>query len=145
MVAAFSQDILAHLKSIFVAGISWKVTQVKPKFTWLTFVRSEEYDPFGLVSFNISLYNHLLWGLFQHFLLFGRILVSKWGLSPNTKSQVFAPHRYKSCLTIFIYFFKPLEKFKPNRPLISSLHMLDLFLFFLIKKYIFSWHLIYIN
>ena len=87
-----SYPFLAHLKSIFVAGTSWKVTQVKAKFTWLTFVRSEEDDSLGLVPFNISLYNYLPWGLSQYFLLLGRILVSKWGLRPNIKVQVFAPH-----------------------------------------------------
>ena len=56
----------------------------------------EEYDTLGLVSFNISLYNHILWGLSQHFLPLGRVLVSKWGLRPNTKAQVFAPHNIYS-------------------------------------------------
>ena len=37
-----SYPFLVHLKSIFTAGASWKVTQVKTKFTLLTIVRSEE-------------------------------------------------------------------------------------------------------
>ena len=77
------------------------------KLTWLTFVRSEEYDPLGLVSFNIFLHYHLLWGLFQLFLLLGRVIVSKWGFKLNTKIQVFAPHStqlgctYKSTYCLF--------------------------------------------
>ena len=81
-----------HLKSIFIAGTSWKVTQVKTKFTLLTFVRSEEGDSLGLVLLNISLFVHLLWGLPKRFLLLGRTLVSNWGLRSNVKVQVFAPH-----------------------------------------------------
>ena len=81
-----------HLKSIFVAGISWKITQVKQNLTWLTFVKSEEDDPLELVPSNISLHDHPLWGLSKHFLLLGHILVSKWSLRPNIKVQAFAPH-----------------------------------------------------
>ena len=67
----------------------------------MTFVRSEEDDPLGLVPFNISLYDHLLWGLSYHFLLLECILVSKWGLRPNIKVQVFAPYSNKEVI-IFI-------------------------------------------
>ena len=49
-----------HLKSIFTAGASWKVTQVKTKFTLLTFVKSEEDDLFGLMPLNIYLLYYLL-------------------------------------------------------------------------------------
>ena len=66
-----------HLKSIFTAGASWKVTQVKTKFTLLTFVRFKEDDPLGLMSLNICLLYHLLWGLSQYFLLLGRVIVSE--------------------------------------------------------------------
>ena len=49
-----------HLKSIFTAGASWKVAQVKTKLTLLTFVRSEEDDPLGLMPLNIYLLYYLL-------------------------------------------------------------------------------------
>ena len=77
---------------MFVTGMSWKITQVKQNLTWLTFVKSEEDDPLELVPSNISLHDHPLWGLSKHFLLLERILVSKWGLRPNIKVQVSAPH-----------------------------------------------------
>ena len=74
-----------------MAGTSWKVIQVKMKFTLLTFVRSEEDDPLGLMSLNISLFVQLLWGFPKHFFLLGRTLTSKWGFKPNTKAQALAP------------------------------------------------------
>ena len=80
-----------HLKSIFTAGASWKVTQVKTKFTLLTFVRSEEDDPLGLMPLNMCLLYHLLWGLSQYFLLLGRVIVNAQGFKPNAKAQVLAP------------------------------------------------------
>ena len=70
----------------------WKITQVKQKLTWLTFVRSEEDNPLGPVSSNIFLHDHPLWGTSKHFLLLERILVSKRGLKPNIRAQAFAPH-----------------------------------------------------
>ena len=79
------------MKSIFTAGASWKVTQVKTKFTLLTFVRSEEDDPLGLMLLNIHLLYYLLWGLSQCFLLLGRVIISEWDFKPNTKAQVLAP------------------------------------------------------
>ena len=94
------------------------------KFTWLTFIKSEEYDLLELVSFNISLYNHILWGLSQHFLLLGRVLVSKWGLRPNTKAQVSAPHNPYSqkqklffSLLVHIYCYTSSSIFPPSLPL----------------------------
>ena len=115
MVATFpnifpcSYPFLTHLKSIFVAGPSWKVTQIKPKFTWLTFIRSEEDSPLRLVHSNISLHDHMRWGLFKHFLLLGRILVSKWGLGPNIKVWVFAPHNFKTEFTsLWIWIYLPI-------------------------------------
>ena len=80
-----------HLKFIFTAGASWKVTQVKTKFTLLTFVRSEEDDPLGLMPLNIYLLYHLLWGLSQCFLLLRCVIVSEWGFKPNAKAQILAP------------------------------------------------------
>ena len=81
--------------SIFFAGTSWKVTQVKMKFTLLTFVRSEEDDSLGLVPLIISLFVQLLWGFPKRFFLLGRTLASKQGFKPNTEAQVLAPHIYK--------------------------------------------------
>ena len=81
------------MKSIFIAETSWKVTQVKTKFTLLTFVRSEEDDSLGLVPLNISLFVHLLWGFPKRFLLLGRTLASKRGYKPNTETQVLTPHK----------------------------------------------------
>ena len=80
-----------HLKSIFIAGVSQKVTQVKTKFTLLTFVRSEKDDPLGLMPLNISLFVQLLWGFPKRFFLLGRTLTSKWGFRPNTEAQALAP------------------------------------------------------
>ena len=80
-----------HLKSIFTAGTSWKVIQVKMKFTLLTFVRSEEDDSLGL-----------LWGFSERFILLGCTLVSNRGLRSNVTVQVFAPHRYDYEMNILI-------------------------------------------
>ena len=97
MVAAFPKiflypyHFLTRLKSIFIAGISWKITQVNRMPTWLIFVRSEEDDPLGLLPSTLSLHDHLLWGISSHLLLLGRIPISKWGLRPNIKVQAFAP------------------------------------------------------
>ena len=88
-----------HLKSIFTAGASQKVTQVKTKFTLLTFVRSEEDDPLGLMPLNIYPLYYLLWGLSQCFLLLGRIIISEWDFKPNAKAQVLAPTN----IIFFIY------------------------------------------
>ena len=82
-----------HLKSIFIAGTFWKVTQVKMKFTLLTFVRSEEDDPLGLMLVNISLFVQLLWGFPKRFFLLGRTLASKLGFRLNTEAQALTPHR----------------------------------------------------
>ena len=84
---------LTHPKSIsiFVVGISWKITQVKQMLTCLTFVRSEEDGPLGPLPSNLSLPDHLLWGLSNYFLLLRCIFVNKWGLRPNIKVQAFAP------------------------------------------------------
>ena len=87
--------LLTHLKFISVAGISCKITQVKRMPTRLTFVRSEENDPLGLLPSTFSLHNQSLWGLSNHLLLLGRIPISKWDLRPNTKVQAFAPTVHK--------------------------------------------------
>ena len=80
-----------HLKSIFITGASQKVTQVKTKFTLLTFVKSEEDDPLRLMPLNISLFVQLLWGFPKRFFLLGRTLASKQGFRPNTEAQVLTP------------------------------------------------------
>ena len=117
MVAAFPKifvcpyHFLTHLKSIFVTGISWKFTQVKRMPTWLTFVRSEEDDPLGLLPSTLSLHDHSLWGLSSHLLLLGRIPISKWGLRPNTKVQAFAPTIWNYKKKIIFFFIFPKNKF----------------------------------
>ena len=80
-----------HLKSIFTAGASWKVIQVKTKLTLLTFVRSEEDDPLGLMPLNIYLLYYLLWSLSQYFLLIGRVITSEWDFKPNAEAQILPP------------------------------------------------------
>ena len=81
-----------HLKSVFIAGASWKVTQGKTKFTLLTFIRFEEDDPLGLMPLNISLFVQLLWGFPKRFFLLGRTLASKLGFRPNIEAQALTPH-----------------------------------------------------
>ena len=83
MVAAFLLDISVFLslslflKSIFIAGASWKVAQVKTKFTLLTFVRSEEDDPLGSTPLDIYLLYYLLRGLSLCFLLIGPVIINE--------------------------------------------------------------------
>ena len=84
----------SHLKSIFIAGTFWKVTQVKMKFTLLTFVKSEEDDPLGPTPLDIYLLYYLLRGLSQCFLLLGRVIIKEWGFKPNAKAQVLTPTIY---------------------------------------------------
>ena len=97
MVAAFLLNISVflpfpvHLKSIFTAGTSWKVTQVKTKFTLLTFVWSEEDDPLRPTPLDIYLLYYLLRGLSPSFLLLGRVIINEWDFKPNAKAQVLAP------------------------------------------------------
>ena len=81
--------------------MSWKLTQVKQKLTWLTFVRSEEDNPLGPVPLNISLHGYPLWGISKHLLLLRRILISKWGLRPNIRVQAFAPPQKPLKILIF--------------------------------------------
>ena len=61
------------------------------KLTLLTYVRSEEDDPFGQTPLGIYLLYYLLWGIFPCFLLLGRIVIKKWDFKPNAKAQVLAP------------------------------------------------------
>ena len=98
MVLAFPKDISVFLSLPYAPEVylrCWNFLEdypVKQKLTWLTFVRTEGDNPLGPLPSNISLNNHPLWGLSKHFLLLGRIFVSKWGLRPNIKVQAFAPH-----------------------------------------------------
>ena len=80
-----------YLKSIFIAGASQKVVQGKTKFTLLTYVRSEEDDPFGPTPLDIYLLHYLLRGLSPCFLLLGRIIIKEWDSKPNAKAQVLTP------------------------------------------------------
>ena len=80
-----------RLKSIFIVGISWKITQVTRMPAWLIFVRSEEDDPLRPQPSTLSWRDHLFWDLPSHLLLLGRIPISKWGLRPNIRVQAFAP------------------------------------------------------
>ena len=82
-----------HLKSIFVAGASWKVVQSKTKLTLLIHVRSEEDDPLRPTPLNIYLLYYLLRGLFPCFLLFGRIIIKEWGSSPTQRLE-FSPTQF---------------------------------------------------
>ena len=79
------------MKSIFTAGASWKVTQVKTKLTLLTFVRSEEDDPLGPTPLDTYLLYYLLRGLSPCFHLLGRIIIKEWDFKPSAKAQVLAP------------------------------------------------------
>ena len=80
-----------HLKSIFVAGASWKVAQSKTKLTLLIYVRSEDDDPLRPTPLNIYLLFYLLRGLFPRFLSPRTYYHQRMGLKPNAKAQVFAP------------------------------------------------------
>ena len=79
------------MKSIFTAGAFWKVVQGKTKFTLLTFVRSEEDDPFGPTPLDTYLLYYLLRGLSPYFLLLGCIIIKEWDFKPSAKAQVLAP------------------------------------------------------
>ena len=81
-----------YLKSIFIAGASWKVVQGKTKFTLLIFVRSEEDDPLGPTPLDTYLLYYLLRGLSPCFLLLGCIIIKEWDFKPNANAQVFGPH-----------------------------------------------------
>ena len=83
VVAAFPQDISSFLSfpcsSEFYLR-HWNFLEgyiSQMKLTWQTFVRSEESNLLGPVSFNIFLHYHLLWDFSQCFLLLERIIVSE--------------------------------------------------------------------
>ena len=80
-----------RLKSIFIVGIFWKIIQVTWMLAWLIFVRSEEDDPLGPRLSTIFWRDHLFWDLPSRWLILGCIPISKWGLRPNIRVQVFAP------------------------------------------------------
>ena len=113
----FSQKFLCsyhfpvHLKSSFTAGASWKVTQVKTKFTLLTFVRSEEDDPLGPTPLDIYLLCYQLQGLSLCFLLLECVIINEWDFKPNANAQVLAPTISISqpiIIIIIIFVFKRL-------------------------------------
>ena len=89
-----SYPFLIHLKSIFVAGASWKVVQGKMKLTLLTYVRFEEDDPLGPTPFDIYMLYYLLRGIFPCFLLLGRIIIKEWDSSPTQRLKFLPPHIY---------------------------------------------------
>ena len=65
------------LKSIFIVGVSWKITQVTLMLAQLIFVRSEEGNLLGPQPSTLSLRDYLFWGLPSHLLLLGRIPISR--------------------------------------------------------------------
>ena len=146
------------LKSIFVVGISWKITQVKQKLTWLTLVRSEEDNPLGSLPTNISLHELSLWGLSKYLLLLGLIFVSKWGLRPNIKVQAFAPTLLILNIWLYIMVFDYITNFKYLLTSYSSMGLLvfpslsvggslskNHQIFFFIKIYIYKISLLILN
>ena len=96
-----------HLKSIFIAGASWKVVQGKTKLTLLTYVRYDEDDPLGPTPLGIYLFYYLLRGLFPCFLLLECIVIKKWDFKPNAKAQVLAPTIY----ILYLYLLLQIEGF----------------------------------
>ena len=79
------------LKSIFIVGVSWKITQVTRMLARLIFVRFEEGNLLEPQPSTLSLCDYLFCGLSSHLLLLGRIPINKQGLRPNIKIQAFAP------------------------------------------------------
>ena len=100
MVVAFPQDISVFLSfpcALEVYLRCWNFLEGYPSQVEVHLTdRFEEDDPLGLVPSNISLYDHLLWGLSQCFLLLGRVIVSEWGFKLTTNAQVLAPHNLKA-------------------------------------------------
>ena len=106
-----------HLKSIFVAGASWKVVQGKTKLTLLIYVRSEEDDPLGPTPLGTYLFYYLLWGIFPCFLLLRRIVIKKWDFQSNAKAQVLGSHR------VICNVLSPLNLVNLNMYVITYKHM----------------------
>ena len=79
------------LKSIFIVGVSWKITQATWMLARLIFVRSEEGNLLESQPSTLSLCDYLFQGLPSHLLLLGHIPISKQGLRSNIKIQAFAP------------------------------------------------------
>ena len=108
---------------------------------WLVFFRSEEDDILGPRPSTLSWRDHLFWDLPSHLLLLGRIPISKWGLKPNIRVQVFA----LTYIYIYIYYF--LEKSSVGHwinwlckimPLIRSIsvnYILNFFYFLCARKF----------
>ena len=78
------------LKSILIVGVSWKIAQVTWMLARLIFVRFEEGNLLGPQLSTLSLCDYLFWGFPSHFLLLGRIPISKQGLKLNVQIQAFA-------------------------------------------------------
>ena len=101
-----------HLKSIFIAGASWKVVQGKTKLTLLTCVRSEEDDPLEPTSLDIHLLYYLLRDFFHTFLSSDALLL-KSGTQAQHKGSSFGPHN------IYIYILIEKGEKKSNQILIG--------------------------
>ena len=113
-----------HLKSIFVAGTSWKVVQGKTKLTLPTYVKSEEDDPLRPTPLDIYLLYYLLQGLFPCFLLFGRIIIKEWDSSPTQRLKFLPPQVFFTFFLLLfiiritkqlILFFFSLKKKRPQK------------------------------
>ena len=78
----------------------------------MTFVRSEEDDPLGLMPLNIYLLYYLLWGLSQYFLPLGRIIISEWDFKPNAEAQILAPTEVMIVCNVQILFFYNIKLLK---------------------------------
>ena len=80
-----------HLKSIFVAGASWKVVQGKTKLTLLIYVKSEEDDPLGPTPW-LFICSIIYYGAFSHAFFSSDVLLLKSGtLSPTQRLKFWAP------------------------------------------------------
>ena len=93
------------LKSIFIVGVSWKITQITRMSAWLVFVRSEEDDLLGPRPSTLSWRNHLFWDFSSHLLLLRCIPICKWGLRPNIRIQAFALTSWMSYEMIRNFYF----------------------------------------
>ena len=93
------------LESIFIVGISWKITQVTRMPAWPILVQSEEDDLLGTRPSALSWRDLLFWGLPNHLLFLGRIPINKWGLRPNIRVQAFAPTITIYLIILLIFFF----------------------------------------
>ena len=108
-----------HLKSIFVAGASWKVVQGKTKLTLLIYVKSEEDDPLGPTPW-VFICSIIYYGAFSHAFFSSDVLLLKSGtLSPTQRLKFWPPtitiiHKILNLILVLCPFLK---KKKKNCPL----------------------------